>query len=95
VVVRLELEGAARSWRQIAKGATDEDGRAGSLLPNSFALQAGTYRLIFETGSYFAAQGTETFYREVVIVFTVRDAQEHYHVPLLLSPFGYSTYRGS
>ena len=95
VVVRLEVEGAARSWRQIAKGATDEDGRATNLLPNGFALQTGTYRLIFETGPYFAAQGTETFYREVVIVFTVSDREQHYHVPLLLSPFGYSTYRGS
>jgi 5-hydroxyisourate hydrolase len=95
VVIRLEVEGTARSWRQIAKGATDEDGRATNLLPNGFALQAGTYRLIFETGPYFAAQETETFYREVVIVFTVSDPEQHYHVPLLLSPFGYSTYRGS
>ncbi len=95
VVVRLEVEGAARSWRQIGKGATDADGRATNLLANGFALQAGTYRLIFETGPYFAAQGTETFYREVVIVFTVSDPEQHYHVPLLLSPFGYSTYRGS
>ena len=95
VVVRLELEGAARSWRQIAKGATDTDGRASNLLPESFALQGGVYRLIFETGPYFAAQEIETFYREVVIVFTVSDPSQHYHVPLLLSPFGYSTYRGS
>ena len=95
VVVRLEVEGTARSWRQIAKGATDTDARASNLLPDSYGLAGGTYRLTFETGPYFAAQGTETFYREVVIVFTVRDPEEHYHVPLLLSPFGYSTYRGS
>ena len=95
VVVKLELEGAARSWRQIARGATDEDGRASSLLPDSFALAGGTYRLTFDTGSYFAAQEIGTFYREVVIVFTVGDPSQYYHVPLLLSPFGYSTYRGS
>jgi 5-hydroxyisourate hydrolase len=95
VVVRLEVEGAARSWRQIAKAATDTDGRARNLLPDNFALQAGTYRLIFDTGSYFAAQEIGTFYREVVIVFTVSDPEQHYHVPLLLSPFGYSTYRGT
>ena len=95
VAVRLELEGAARSWRQIGKGATDDDGRARNLLPEGFALHPGIYRLIFDTGSYFAAQATEAFYREVVIVFTVNDPAQHYHVPLLLSPFGYSTYRGS
>jgi 5-hydroxyisourate hydrolase len=95
VVVRLEVEGAARSWKQIARGATDTDGRASNLLPDTFALQSGVYRLIFETASYFAAHEIETFYREVVIVFTVSDPAQHYHVPLLLSPFGYSTYRGS
>jgi 5-hydroxyisourate hydrolase len=95
VVVKLELEGAARSWRQIAKGATDTDGRASNLLPDGFALQPGIYRLTFDTGSYFAAHEVQAFYREVVIIFTVSDPDQHYHVPLLLSPFGYSTYRGS
>jgi 5-hydroxyisourate hydrolase len=95
VAVRLEFEGAARSWRQIARGATDLDGRASTLLPDGFALQAGIYRLIFETGPYFAAHETATLYREVVIVFTVSDPTQYYHLPLLLSPFGYSTYRGS
>ena len=95
VAVKLELESAARSWKQIARGATDADGRASNLLPDSFALQAGVYRLTFETGAYFSGQETETFYREVVIVFTVSDPAQHYHVPLLLNPFGYSTYRGS
>ena len=95
VVVKLEMEGPARSWKQIATGATDMDGRAGKLLPEGFALQAGIYRLTFDTGSYFAAQEIETLYREVVIVFTVSDPAQHYHVPLLLNPFGYSTYRGS
>lgn len=95
VVVKLEIESAARSWKQIARGATDADGRAGNLLPDGFALQAGVYRLIFDTGSYFAAQQVQAFYREVVIVFIVSDPDQHYHVPLLLNPFGFTTYRGS
>src|ERR1700704_1694927 len=84
VGVKLEVEGAARAWRQLGRAATDGDGRAQNLLPDSFALQPGIYRLIFDTGSYFAAQEVGTFYREVVIVFTVRDPEDYYHVPLLL-----------
>ena len=95
VAVRLELEAADGSWKQIGAGLTDADGRAKDLLPDGFALHSGTYRLVFDTESYFAAQGVEGFYREVSITFTIRDPAQHYHVPLLLSPFGYSTYRGS
>ena len=95
VAVRLELEGADGAWQQIGEGTTDADGRAKDLLPPGFSLQDGVYRLAFATGAYFAAQEIEAFYREVVIVFTVSDPAQHYHVPLLLSPFGYSTYRGS
>jgi len=95
VSVTLELESATGAWKQISKGATDADGRARDLVPAGFALPEGVYRLTFETGPYFAAQEVESFYREVVIVFTVSDPAQHYHVPLLLSPFGYSTYRGS
>ena len=78
----------------VRDAATDADGRVKDLVPEG-KLVAGTYRLRFDTGAYFAAQGVETFYPEATIVFTVRDANAHYHVPLLLSPFGYSTYRGS
>lgn len=95
VRVRLELETADGSWKHIGKGTTDGDGRARDLLPDGFALHGGVYRLIFDTEAYFAAQQIEGFYPEVTIVFTIRDPQQHYHVPLLLSPFGYSTYRGS
>jgi 5-hydroxyisourate hydrolase len=56
---------------------------------------AGTQRLVFGSGEYFAEQGVDTFYPEVVVVFTVTDPERHHHVPLLLSPFAYSTYRGS
>ena len=77
---------------RIATGFTDADGRVSSLGPD--LLDAGIYRLVFETGVYFAADGRETFYPRVTIDFTVIDAS-HYHVPVLLSPFAYSTYRGS
>ena len=93
VAVKLERETAHGVWQQIGKGVTDADGRARDLM--SEGLSEGTYRLSFATGAYFAAQEIETFYREVVLVFTVSDPAQHYHVPLLLSPFGYSTYRGS
>ncbi len=94
VVVTLEFEDNS-GWRQIGMGVTDADGRARELLPDGYAPSAGVYRLTFGTKSYFAAQKIEAFYREVVIVFTINDPAQHYHVPLLLSPFGYSTYRGS
>jgi 5-hydroxyisourate hydrolase len=74
---------------------TDADGRVRELLPTGTPLVAGTYRLTFETGVYFTGAGVEAFYPSVPVMFTVRDAKQHYHVPLLLSPYGYSTYRGS
>jgi 5-hydroxyisourate hydrolase len=76
---------------EIAAGETDADGRL-ALGPDR--LEPGTYQLAFATGAYFAAHGTETFYPLASITFTVAD-DAHYHVPLLLSPFAYSTYRGS
>lgn len=95
VAVRLELESIDGSWKQIGAGSTDADGRAKDLLPPTFALHGGVYRLVFDTDTYFASQAIDGFYREVVVVFTIRDPTQHYHVPVLLSPFGYSTYRGS
>ena len=79
--------------RPLGDGITDGDGRVGSLGPER--LEAGDYRLRFASGGYFAARGVEAFYPEVVVVFTIADADQHYHVPVLLNPFGYSTYRGS
>ena len=92
--VRLEVEEAG-GWRELASAATNADGRVGHLLPPGTALAAATYRLIFDVAAYHAAHGAQGFYPHVAIVFTVRDAGQHHHVPLLLSPFGYSTYRGS
>ena len=79
----------------LGRGVTDSDGRLRDLLPEGEGLDAGTYRLSFDTGVYFAATAVEGFYPEVSIVFAAREGEPHYHVPLLLSPYGYSTYRGS
>jgi 5-hydroxyisourate hydrolase len=78
-------------WEPIGQGVTDADGRLDEL---AAVLVEGTYRIRFDTAAYFAASGTKTFYPEVTVVF-VTEPGRHHHVPLLLSPFGYSTYRGS
>jgi 5-hydroxyisourate hydrolase len=78
----------------IGRGATDSDGRLRDLAPPGMRTP-GIYRLRFDTGSYYTGQELDGFYPEVVVTFTVHGGTEHYHVPLLLSPFGYSTYRGS
>jgi len=79
---------------RVASAATDADGRIKDW-GGAAADQPGTYRLIFDTGAYFAARGIGTFYPEVAVTFAIGDPSEHYHVPLLLSPYAYSTYRGS
>jgi 5-hydroxyisourate hydrolase len=76
----------------LARGVTDDDGRC-RLTEDATGL--GTHRLVFATGQWFAEQDRETFYPEVVLTFAVADPADHHHVPLLLSPFAYSTYRGS
>ena len=86
---------AGKNWEELGRGLTDLQGRAADLYPAKKPLQAGTYRLVYETGVYFKGQGTKTFFPQVEIIFEVEKTDEHYHVPLLLSPFGYSTYRGS
>jgi 5-hydroxyisourate hydrolase len=78
---------------QIGAGVTDGDGRIGSIGPER--LEAGDYTLRFNTGAYFAGAGRACFYPEVVVVFTIADPNQHYHVPVLLNPFGYGTYRGT
>ncbi len=94
VSVVLEVR-ADEGWKILGQGTTDADGRLKSLLPADFKPEAGVYRLTFGTSDYFAAGRVESFYPEVSISFTIADAAAHYHVPLLVSPFGYSTYRGS
>jgi 5-hydroxyisourate hydrolase len=76
---------------RVGAGSTDADGRLNDL----GSVEPGHYRLTFDTGGYFAADGQDGFYPEVVVSFTVAQGEDHYHVPLLLNPYGYSTYRGS
>ena len=93
VPVILERE-VAGSWNPIGTGLTNADGRIADLLPSD-SIEAGVYRLLFNTGKYFAARDAQTFYPEVIVTFKIENSDQHYHVPLLVSPFGYSTYRGS
>jgi 5-hydroxyisourate hydrolase len=94
VLVVLELR-EGEGYRELGRGETDTDGRLRTLLPAAEPLRPGIYRLTFHTGPYFAGRDIEGFYPEVTVAFTVRDIGQHYHVPLLLNPYGYSTYRGS
>lgn len=94
VPVILEMEMADGEWMEISRGATDGEGRLRHLLePGS--LTTGTYRLTFDTRAYFESQSEAGLFPVVTIAFEVRNPDEHYHIPLLLSPYGYSTYRGS
>ncbi len=93
ILVRLQSK-KHNQWQSLAVGLTDSDGRVGDLLPAWKTLSPDGYQIVFETGNYFEKSGAKGFYPEVSIQFTVFD-NSHYHVPLLLNPFGYSTYRGS
>ncbi|GEO08985.1 hydroxyisourate hydrolase [Segetibacter aerophilus] len=81
-------------WIEIAKGVTNKDGRITDLLPVGEVLPKGMYKMKFATKGYFDALSIETLYPFVEIIFSIA-ASEHYHIPLLLNPFGYTTYRGS
>lgn len=94
VPVSLEVRAEDGTWKAMGRGATDSDGRA-QMLPGGENVARGVYRLTFDTAAYFLALNVQGFYPEVQIAFEVRDPSQHYHVPLLLSRYGYSTYRGS
>jgi len=94
VALALHAAAGAGEWRELARGTTNADGRVADLLPLGQVLAAGVYKLTFFTQAYFERDRTAHFYPVVEICFCVADAS-HYHVPLLLNPFGYSTYRGS
>jgi len=93
VTITLE-RAAAAGFTEIGRGVTDDDGRCKTLMGGA-ALETGTYRISFDTGAYFAARAIDAFYPRVQIEFQVREADQHYHVPILLNPFGFTTYRGS
>jgi 5-hydroxyisourate hydrolase len=93
--IRIELHRKSDdTWKLVGQGRTDANGRCGDLMGNE-EPEHGTYRLLFHAAEYFHEQNAETFYSEIPVIFEVSDSNRHYHVPLLISPFGYSTYRGS
>lgn len=95
ILVTLERKTHSAGWQAIAEGITDTDGRLDDLLSIKEAFLPGHYRLIYETGPYFLLRNVDCFFPQVTVSFVVRNSQEHYHVPLLVSPFGYTTYRGT
>jgi 5-hydroxyisourate hydrolase len=95
VPIVLEISPASGDWQELARGVTNEDGRIADLLSPELVLAPGVYRMTFDTASYYHSVGQTGFYPAVPILFELRQPGEHYHIPLLLSPYGYSTYRGS
>lgn len=93
VPVTFEAQETNGAWAVVARGTTNSDGRIGDLGPDQLA--AGVYRVTFDTAAYFGATGQKGFFPEVTVTFELADPDSHYHVPLLLSPFSFSTYRGS
>jgi 5-hydroxyisourate hydrolase len=95
VSVRLEKQNTPDDWRLLTSARTDQDGRCTQLLPEGEDLSAGVYRLSFDTGSYYALQKIDALHPVVEVTFEARDGESHLHIPLLLSPNWYTTYRGS
>ena len=91
----LETRTDETTWRNLSEGVTDADGRINHLMPGNSRLLPGVYRITFDTRAYFRGKNVDTFYPSVIIMFEIKDLTSHYHVPLLISPHGYSTYRGS
>ena len=95
VRVALEILNAGEGWSPLSEGMTDDDGRIKQFVLRETQLAPGTYRLVFSIGPYFESLNQPSFYPEVSVTFLIEAGAEHYHVPLLISPYGYSTYRGS
>ncbi len=89
------FEDVSGKWNELTQGVTNADGRVSDFLAAERILPAGNYRVHFAISDYFSALNEQAFYPYVDIVFTINSKGEHYHIPLLLSAFGYSTYRGS
>jgi 5-hydroxyisourate hydrolase len=95
VPVRLERQESSGKWTPVGSAQTDQDGRCAQLLLDGVTVVEGVYRLTFDTANYFAACGVEGLYPSVEISFRIKSGESHFHIPLLLSPNGYTTYRGS
>ncbi|WP_338573942.1 hydroxyisourate hydrolase [Pseudomonas canadensis] len=94
VSVTLEQQ-VGDQWQSLSEGVTNQQGRITELFPADRSMKPGEYRVVFKTGDYYKKAGRETFFPEVPVIFQVKQADQHYHIPLLLSPYGFSTYRGS
>ncbi len=92
--VKISLHFLDVNWKELVSGVSNNDGRINDLAKADANLGKGIYKMKFETGPYFKEKGLKNFYPQVEIIFEI-DSDEHYHIPLLLSPFGYTTYRGS
>lgn len=96
VEVTLQRLDSSGKTETIAQGTTNDDGRLDEPLLTADGMETGTYRLLFDVGDYYRQEGSESsFLERVPVQFLIEDVSEHYHVPLLLSPGGYTTYRGS
>ncbi|EZP68421.1 hydroxyisourate hydrolase [Pseudomonas sp. P7] len=94
VSVTLEQQ-VGDKWQSLSEGVTNQQGRIAELFPANRSMTPGEYRVVFKTGDYYKKANRETFFPEVPVIFQVKQADQHYHIPLLLSPYGFSTYRGS
>jgi hydroxyisourate hydrolase len=95
VPVTLERKSDGGDWVILKQAKTNADGRVEDLMDKGSRAERGTYRLTFGIEAYYSTRATMTFYPEASVVFVIREPSEHHHVPLLLSPFGFSTYRGT
>eukprot|EP00455_Lapot_gusevi_P004449 TRINITY_DN1184_c0_g1_i1.p1 TRINITY_DN1184_c0_g1~~TRINITY_DN1184_c0_g1_i1.p1 ORF type:complete len:121 (-),score=22.45 TRINITY_DN1184_c0_g1_i1:37-399(-) len=98
MTIALEIfDSKDNTWVEMGQGQTNRDGRITNLLPFDHQLRAGIYRMVFHTSAYYATFNTKCFYPKVEVAFEIEEdkVNQHYHVPLLLNPYGYSTYRGS
>ena len=86
---------SGNQWQALGQGVTNEQGRIAALFPEQRSFAPGEYRVVFKTGDYYRKVGHDTFFPEIPVIFEVKDTGQHYHIPLLLSPYGFSTYRGS
>ena len=93
--VLLERSESSGQWRTLASARTGNDGRCYQLLPEGEAFSPGIYRLAFDTETYYSTQGVKSLYPIVQVIFSVGEGESHFHIPLLLSPYSYTTYRGS
>ena len=94
VAVVVEKSHGKNDWKEVSRGVTNADGRVPTLM-SGVVLEKGSYRLLFDVAAYFRTTNTKSFYATISIHLEIDDPLQHYHAPLLLSPFGYSTYRGS